>query len=99
VQRLVERLAVERGLQFSNRLIERRYLCLQPCDLIVIPLRVFRFLLLPVPLKWDPNSAERRPIYRSVGFVIRRGCRSSKLFSAAFAAAIVPVRAFELAQK
>jgi hypothetical protein len=26
VQRLVERLAVERGLQFSNRLIERRYL-------------------------------------------------------------------------
>jgi len=41
VQRLVERLAIERGLQFANRFIERRYLRLQLCDLTVIPLRVF----------------------------------------------------------
>ena len=41
VQRLVQRFAVKRGLQFGNRFIERRYLPLQLCDLIVIPLRVF----------------------------------------------------------
>ena len=41
VQRFIERLAFDRGLQFGNRFIERRYLRLQLCDLIVIPLRIF----------------------------------------------------------
>ena len=41
VERLIRRLAIEHGLQFGNRLIERRYLRLEFCDLIVIPLRVF----------------------------------------------------------
>src|SRR5215469_7477774 len=51
VERLIRRLAIERGLQFGNRLIERRYLRLEFCDLIVIPLRVF-------PRLWFAGAAE-----------------------------------------
>ena len=41
VQRLIKRLAIESGLQFGDRFVERRYLRLQLYDLIVIPLRIF----------------------------------------------------------
>ncbi len=81
VQGFIERLAFESGLQFGNRFIERRYLGLQLCDLIVIPLAHLLCF-------WSCRSRGRsigarlrggRRIVQGGG--VHRDCRSSRLSS------------------
>jgi hypothetical protein len=100
VQRLVERLAIKARpairQSFYREAVSAPAALRSDRDTTS---RLSCFLVLPAPWKWNSNSAERGPMHRSAGCVIRRHCRSSRLFSAAAVAAIAPVRAFELAQK